>query len=189
MEENGRKYRQQNTYYDGNAVRKLRELEEEEDYSAYGQPAREIPRRERQREENVPGNARNPKIRKKTKKKQALNIFSVFALTVAICATLYTCIGYLKVQTEISRKNVEIAELERKLAKMENDNDANLAKIDTSVDLNYIYNYATNELGMVYPDDKQVIPYERNVSDYVKQYADIPQADGDSLLDKLKKQN
>ena len=76
-----------------------------------------------------------------------------------------------------------------KLAKMESDNDASLARIDTSVDLNYIYKFATKKLGMVYPDDKQVVPYKRNVSDYVKQYADIPQADEKSLLDKIKKQN
>lgn len=190
MEENSGRYRQQNNYYDGNAVRKLGELPEEEDYPSYGQPERELPQRERRREENIPGVKRNPGVRRKTRKKQqALDIFSVFVLTMAICATLYTCVGYLKVQIEITRKNNTVAELERKLAKMENDNDASLARIDTSVDLNYIYKYATKKLGMVYPDDKQVIPYKRNVSDYVKQYADIPQAEEKSLLDKIKKQN
>ncbi|SHO49961.1 septum formation initiator family protein [Anaerocolumna xylanovorans] len=187
MEENARKYRQQNnSYYDGNAVRKLRELPyEEEYYPQKARPEKEIPGREEQREQTIPGITRNPRIHRKTRKKQVLDVFSLMVLTVAICITLYTCVGYLNVQTNITRKNNKIAELERKLAKLENDNEANLAKIDTSVDLNYIYNYATKELGMVYPDDKQVINYKRNTSDYMKQYAEIPQTDEKSLLDSI----
>lgn len=179
------KYKQVQSYYDGNAVRKLREMPEYETQEYYpsekevseGMPLEE----ERQKT--------NPGVRRKVKgkEKQKLDVFSSIFLTAAIGITLYTCIGYLNVQAQITGKNNEITQLERKLAKMENDNDASLAKIDTSVDLNYIYNYATQKLGMVYPDDKQVIPYERNVSDYVKQYADIPKAAGNSLLDRLTK--
>jgi cell division protein FtsB len=201
MEESARKFRQQNNYYDGNAVRKLKEYPEEEYYQEQ-EPEMEYPEIENDpRVRRNPGVQRNPEVRRtpgvhstprvhrRTKEKQALNIFSVLFLTVAICGTLYTCIGYLKVQTEITQKNDKIASLERKLSKLVNDNDASLAKIDTSVDLNYIYNYATNELGMVYPSDKQVITFKNNESDYVKQYADIPQADESTILDKLKKQN
>ncbi|BCK00192.1 septum formation initiator family protein [Anaerocolumna chitinilytica] len=187
MEESRRKYNQQNTYYDGNAVRKLKEYPDEEYYQEQ-EPERTYPGSNPEVRSN-PRVQRNPKVRKRAKEKQALNIFSVLFLTVAICATLYTCIGYLKVQMEITQKNDKIASLERKLSKLVNDNDASLAKIDTSVDLNYIYNYATKELGMVYPDDKQVITFKENESDYVKQYADIPQAESNSLLDKLKKQH
>lgn len=186
MEDN--KYRQVHNYYDGNAARVLREMPayEEEEYPARRQPDIELPQEaERRRERNTPGV--KPGVRKKIKRKQKLNMLSVFFLTAAIGVTLYTCIGYLNVQTRIINKNNEIAQLESKLVKMENDNDANLAKIDTSVDLNYIYNYATQKLGMVYPDDKQVIRYKRNVSDYVKQYAEIPAAPEDSLLDKILK--
>lgn len=176
MEDKTRKYRQQDSYYDGNAVRKLREFPEEEEY---------YPQREKQREQNTPQIKGNPRVHRRNKKKQVLDMFSLMVLTVAICITLYTCVGYLNVQTNITRKDNEIASLERKLAKLENDNESNLAKIDTSVDLNYIYNYATKELGMIYPDDKQVITYKKNTSDYMKQYAEIPKLDGKSLLDKM----
>lgn len=207
MEESVRKYKQQNNYYDGNAVRKLKEYPEEEYYQEQepeiDYPEVEVNPRVR-REPGVQGNPgvrrspgvqgspgvrRNPRVRRRAKEKPALNIFSVLFLTMAICATLYSCIGYLKVQTEITQKNDKIAGLERKLSKLVNENDASLAKIDTSVDLNYIFNYATKELGMVYPNDKQVITFKKNESDYVKQYADIPQADDNSILGKLKKQD
>jgi hypothetical protein len=32
-----------------------------------------------------------------------------------------------------------------------------------------------NELGMIYPDRNQVITYDSTISEYVKQYKDIPQ--------------
>jgi hypothetical protein len=44
---------------------------------------------------------------------------------------------------------------------------------------------ATNELGMVSPQNNQVITYDSNLSDYVRQYKDIPEENKDSLLDKI----
>ncbi|MDF2868863.1 MAG: Septum formation initiator [Anaerocolumna sp.] len=173
MEENKRMYNRQNSYYDGNAVRKLQYVAQPDD--------------DREETRNVPNVKPKPAVRRRTKRKPAMNLFSVLFLTAAIGITVYSCIGYLNVQTQITKKHNEIAVLERDLAKMQNDNDANLAKIDTSIDLKYIYEYATSKLGMVYPDDNQVILYESNVSDYVKQYKDIPEAEDNSLLGKLKK--
>lgn len=173
MEENKRMYNRQNSYYDGNAVRKLQYVAQPDD--------------DREETRNVPNVKPKPAVRRRTKRKPAMNLFSVLFLTAAIGITVYSCIGYLNVQTQITKKHNEIAVLERDLAKMQNDNDANLAKIDTSIDLKYIYEYATSKLGMVYPDDSQVILYESNVSDYVKQYKDIPEPEDNSLLGKLKK--
>ncbi|WOO36504.1 septum formation initiator family protein [Anaerocolumna sp. AGMB13020] len=173
MEENKRKYTRQDSYYDGNAVRKLQYATEPDD--------------DREEIRNVPKVKPKPAVRRRAKGRPVMNLFSVFFLTAAIGITVYTCIGYLNVQTQITQKQNEIALLERDLAKLKNDNDANLAKIDTSINLKYIYEYATGKLGMVYPDDSQVILYESNVSDYVKQYKDIPKAEDDSLFGKLKK--
>ena len=44
----------------------------------------------------------------------------------------------------------------------------------TGQDYEQIYNTAVNELGMVYPERDQVITYDAGVSEYVKQYHDIP---------------
>ncbi len=60
-----------------------------------------------------------------------------------------------------------------------------MTELNTSLDLKNIYEIATSELGMVYQKENQVIPYKSNKSDYVKQYADIPEVNSGSLLDKL----
>lgn len=174
MEEKRQRYNQQTSYYDGNAARKLQYAASQPDY-------------EREEERVAPGVKPKPAVRRRKLRKPAMNLFSVLFLTVAIGITVYSCIEYLNVQTQITKKHNEIALLERDLAKMRNDNDANLAKIDTSVDWKYIYNYATTKLGMDYPDDSQVIFYESNVSNYVKQYEDIPEPNDNSIFSKLKR--
>ena len=41
-------------------------------------------------------------------------------------------------------------------------------------DLDYVYSIAVNELGMVYPNNNEVITFEAADDSYVRQYADIP---------------
>lgn len=125
--------------------------------------------------------------KKRTKAQQGIDMFSLLVLTAAIAVTLYTCVEYLNVQTNISQMNKKIADLEGDLSKMQNQNRDTLAEINTNLDLNYIYQVATNELGMVYPESNQLILYESNTSGYVKQYKDIPEAENDTLLDKIMK--
>ena len=47
--------------------------------------------------------------------------------------------------------------------------------INTSIDLNEIYEIATKELGMVYAKKDQVLLYDKTESEYVRQYEDIPE--------------
>ncbi len=125
--------------------------------------------------------------RRKPRANSGIDLISVFFLTIAVAVTLYTCIEYLHVQSKVTQQNDEIAGLEHTLVKLQNQNQDALSKINTSVDLNYIYEVATKELGMVYPDKNQVITYKSNLSDYVRQYGDIPEEDDSTLLDKILK--
>lgn len=68
-----------------------------------------------------------------------------------------------------------IAALESQLAELKTENDDEYNRVVTSVDLEQIRDIAINELGMVYADQDQVILYDGEGSDYVKQYADIPE--------------
>ncbi len=54
------------------------------------------------------------------------------------------------------------------------ENDATETRINTSIDLDYIYKVATEELGMVYANRDQVLLYDKTESEYVRQYEDIP---------------
>lgn len=124
-----------------------------------------------------------PKKRKAVK--PTMSFFTLFILCLAIGGTLYTCVNYLNVQTGILENKQKITKLEKQLVKLQNENTAAMTELNTSLDLKNIYEIATSELGMVYPKENQVIPYKSNKSDYVKQYADIPEVNSGSLLDKL----
>lgn len=68
-----------------------------------------------------------------------------------------------------------VAVLESQVADIKADNDANLKRINTSVDLESIRNKAVNELGMVYPAKDQIIYFQIDQTDYMNQYEDIPE--------------
>lgn len=168
MEAKKQRYQYNNYSTYGNTARKLQvipEYEESEDLEPIRQPVR--------------------KKRSKPKTSTGIDLFSVFVLTIAIAVTLYTCIDYLQVQSGITEQNKKIAEMEHSLVKLQNQNKDDLAKINTSLDLSYIYKIATKELGMVYPNENQVITYKSNLSDYVRQYEEIPEENNTSLLDKI----
>ncbi|MFV0342234.1 MAG: FtsB family cell division protein [Anaerocolumna sp.] len=127
-------------------------------------------------------------VRKQKKQKAvkpAMSFFTLFLLCVAIGGTLYTCVDYLNVQSTILSNKHEITKLEKQLLKLQNENTAAKTELNASLDLKSIYEVATKELGMVYPNEEQVISYKSTKSDYVKQYKDIPEDNTSSILDKL----
>ncbi len=67
-----------------------------------------------------------------------------------------------------------IKELEQELDALRSENDITQTRINTSVDLDYVYRVATEELGMVYAGKDQVLMYHQTESEYVRQYEDIP---------------
>ncbi|QHQ62049.1 cell division protein FtsL [Anaerocolumna sedimenticola] len=168
MEAKRQRYQYNNYSIDGSNARKLQVI------PGYGEPEEIEPIRQPAREK-----------RRKPKADIGIDLFSVLFLTIAIAVTLYTCINYLQVQSDLTEQNKEIAQLEHNLVKLQNQNKDALSQLNTSLDLNYIYKIATKELGMVYPKDNQIITYKSNLSDYVRQYEDIPEENGSDLLDKI----
>ena len=59
---------------------------------------------------------------------------------------------------------------------LKENNDVLESDINASIDYDAIYDTAVNELGMVYPEKKQVITYDSKESEYVKQYKDVPES-------------
>ena len=53
-------------------------------------------------------------------------------------------------------------------------NESARTRIEAASDISQIYRTATEELGMVYPDDSQVIYYDQTEREYVQQYESIP---------------
>lgn len=99
----------------------------------------------------------------------------VIMLTIAAICTLYLCVSYLQLQSSITARLDRIEDLEERIETLKADNDALETRINTSVDLDYVYKVATEELGMVYANKNQVRLYNKTESEYVRQYEDIPE--------------
>lgn len=99
--------------------------------------------------------------------------YTVF-LVAAVTVTVLMCIYYLNLQSELSAKEDSISSLESELITLIESNEATQERLDQSVDLEEIYEIATEEMGMSYPDEDQIIYYSESGDDYVKQYQDIP---------------
>ena len=98
-------------------------------------------------------------------------------LAVALGVAMWVCVGYLKLQADNTARAKNIAALETQLSTLKDENDDEYNRVTTSVDLEKIRDIAMNELGMVYANEDQVVLYDDEGSDYVKQYADIPEDD------------
>lgn len=103
-----------------------------------------------------------------------MNLPYVILLTVAAFCVLVICVNYLQMQSAITARLAHIEELERDVEQLRAENDATETRINTSIDLDYIYKVATEELGMVYANRDQVLLYDKTESEYVRQYEDIP---------------
>ena len=99
--------------------------------------------------------------------------FVLFTALAAVCI-LFIAVNYLQVQSTIvsTMNTIEAKELE--LEQIKANNDLLERKIQTYTDLDYIYQVATTELGMVRPGDDQVLYYQSTESEYVRQYEQIP---------------
>ena len=131
--------------------------------------------------ERQPSKAR-PKRRKQTglrkrhqERAMALDLPYVILLSAACICTLYICVSYLQLQSDLIARMHNIEQLEARFEKLKTENDALETSINTSIDLNKIYEIATKELGMVYAKKDQVLLYDKTESEYVRQYEDIPE--------------
>lgn len=138
------------------------------------EPFRQPERRGRHNEEEE---KRVRKLRQKEIQRAHKVNFLYTVAVVGVLAFIFTvCVQYLELQSNVKTSSSKVASLESKLTKMEADNDMTEVEINGSIDYDAILDTAVNELGMVYPERKQVIQYDSSESEYVKQYSDIPEA-------------
>ena len=130
----------------------------------------------RRRQQDIGKNVKkHHRIRRNQERAMYMDLPYVIMLTLASICTLYLCVNYLHIQSAITARMHNIEAMEEKLEKMRTENDALETSINTSIDLNEIYEIATKELGMVYAKKDQVLLYDKTESEYVRQYEDIPE--------------
>ncbi|MCI8516283.1 MAG: cell division protein FtsL [Hungatella sp.] len=114
------------------------------------------------------------RVRKNQEKALRMDLPYLVVLLAASCCTLFICISYIQVRSAMTRRMENIKKLEQDIDALKSENDALQTRINTSVDLEYVYQVATEELGMVYAGKDQVRMYHQTESEYVRQYEDIP---------------
>lgn len=162
----------------------VRKLQKNSGQQAYQESMNEwLERRERVERQRRSNESRRRRLQKEQETRMDLASFGF--LTAAVICTFFVCISYLKVQGNVTNTSKKIAALESEIISIKNTNQIELEKIDDSVDLSYVYKVATQDMGMVHPDAEQIIQYEQVKSDYLKQFADIPEVKEESIVKKI----
>ena len=143
-------------YVEGTAVRELAP-----------RPARKLPRTKK-----VPSVSRQARANRQ--KATQMNLGYVLFLTVTAVATLFLCVNFLQLKSQLTTQAANIERQEAVLSVLKADNDAFYNSVAASGDLEYIKEVATKELGMKYPSEGQVVYFDTAGNGYVRQYQDVP---------------
>ncbi len=156
---NSRSGKMERYYYEGNTVRKLQAIPEEE------------PEREQQRKRVSTRTSRN------RSRATMVNGGYVLFLAIVSVATLFICVHYLRLKSDVTAQTKVIASKESTLSELKADNDALYNTVLASEDLEYIKDVAMNQLGMQYPGEDQLYEFNTAGNSYVRQYKDVPGSD------------
>ncbi len=167
----------QRTYIEGNTVRKLHDTqavpqELPDDQREYRRPA---PRRESSVRAREGQNARRAVKARTRRRAIQMNFGYVAFLTGAAAMSVFICVNFLQLQARNTSLQKEIINLESQYSELKLSNDDAYARAVSSVDLEEIRDIAINELGMVYAKEGQIITYDSETEDYVRQYEEVPQ--------------
>lgn len=116
----------------------------------------------------------NHSTRKNRERAFYMNFTYVLFLVSALLVVGVVLVGYIRLQSDITNTVKHISALESELNDLKLSNDEEYSRITSSVDLEEIKRIAIGELGMRYAQEGQIITYSPNGSDYVRQFADIP---------------
>lgn len=147
------------TYIDGNTVRKE---------AVYTLPSQQ-PFTEEKRKINKRISVNN--------EPKSISWISMVGILVAMIITLMVCVEYVQLQTDIRVRRENINVMEEELATLLSENKALENQVSSYIDLDYVYEIATTQLGMGYPKADQIVYYEDVNSEYVRQYGSISSAD------------
>ncbi|MBO5373572.1 MAG: hypothetical protein J6A75_12775 [Lachnospiraceae bacterium] len=151
------------------------------DYYVYGNTVRpleaepvKMPRRQLEREQEQRRRENRTAVRRQQKALR-LGMGYVFFCAVAVFLTVGICVQYICVQTAISSRLKNISDLETEVMNLRAENDSAMKSIELTTDLDAVKEKAITQLGMQYASGGQIVYYSVEDSDYMNQYADIPE--------------
>ena len=142
--------------------------------------------------QTAPKPEQNPEPKKKKKKKVESYTHSraaayaerslyfdgtyVKVLAFAFVVMIACCVMMVRVQSRVTEQQMYIEDMQDRIQDLQTANAAQEEKIRDKYSLTYVYDVATNRLGMVYSQKGQVLYYDSANEDYVKQLKDVPEA-------------
>ncbi len=118
--------------------------------------------------EQQPRRALSNATRKNRDKARHMSLGYVLFLVLAMCVAGYVLIHYIQLQADITTATERIASQEKELNNLKVTNDEELSRITSSIDMEEVKRVAIGELGMVYPQEGQIITYSNEGKDYVR---------------------
>lgn len=127
---------------------------------------------------------KKPKLRIVKPKKRRKDIYTraqvarnKMALTITVAALImvsFSLIHYLDLQAQVAGRADTVSKLEEKYVELKSQNDLREAELNGNIDYDRILSIAVNELGMVYANKDQIIVYNSEKLEVVKQLEEIP---------------
>ena len=143
--------RRNNTYVYGNTARALRPIEQEV----------RSPRRI------------STKSRKNIKRDSAMNPGFMIFMTLAMVLTGIVCVQYIRLQSSLTTYVNTISAMEIELQSLRAENDDYESRIKGAIGLENIKKRALDDLGMTYASDDQIVVYNSDGTDYVRQFVSL----------------
>ena len=97
----------------------------------------------------------------------------ILFLTAVCIASVYFCIHYLQLRSELINQNETIAAMQNDLSKLTTDNDALYKSALASVSMDDVRQTALTTLNLHYATESQIRYYDANDESYVRQFTDI----------------
>lgn len=94
-------------------------------------------------------------------------------LTLAMIFTGIICVQYIKLQSAVTSYVGTISAMEIELDSLKAENDDYESRIKGAIGLENIKKRAMDDLGMSYASDEQIVVYESDGTDYVRQFVSI----------------
>ncbi len=107
--------------------------------------------------------------------KHFMNPLAVAAIIAMVGLISYFLFQYVSLQSRVTTAVKEIASLETQLATLKSDNSQKQVEINSSVSLDDVKYRAIAELGMTYAQEDQIVTYDGESGDYVRQVTKIGQ--------------
>lgn len=138
---------------------------EDSRFYVYGNTAQVL---QRQLEE-APAKKPSVEVQKNREKAHHMNAGYMLFLGAALVASAYILVNYLQLQAELTSLTKKVAAKTSTLIDMKADNEEEYNRIVRGIDLEEIKRVAMGVLGMTYAEEEQIVVYESEQYDYMRQ--------------------